>query len=303
MNRLGIGPVGVWGHLDSLAAGDLPAYVRRVEELGYSSIWVPEVVGREPFSLLATVAAVTQRLRLGTSIDSIWARDAVSMRVAAATLQELSGGRFILGLGVSHPHLAEKVHGHRYDRPLTRMQEYLAAYRSAPYRGPTYAPDPEPPILLAALRARMLELAAAETAGAFPYLVTVDRVRWMRDQLDAAGAAARPQLCVPLHTVLESDPQAARTTARTYLTPYLRTPNYQASWAEQGFSPEDWQPPVSDRLVDAMVAWGDEAAIGARVHATRDAGADHVALIPIAPSGHTEHLPTLEVLADAVGLP
>ena len=302
MNRPDMGPIGVWGHLDSLTAADLPAYVRRVEELGYCALWVPEVVGREPFTLLSTVAAVTDRLLLGTSIASIWARDAVTMRVAAATLQELSGGRFLLGLGVSHAHLAEKVHGHRYDRPLTRMREYLGAYRTAPYRGPTYAPAPEPPILLAALRARMLELAAAETAGAFPYLVTVDRVRWMRNQLDATGTAARLWLCVPLHVVLESDAEAAREAARAYLTPYLRTPNYRASWAEQGFSPGDWQPPGSDRLVDAMVAWGDLEAIAARVHAIREAGADHVALIPIAPSGHTEHLPALEVLANAVGV-
>ena len=296
-----LGRVGVWGHLDRLAARHVGPYIMRVEQLGFGTLWVAETVGREPFSLLSTAAALTQTLHLGTSIASIWARDAVTMRCSALGLQELSEGRFVLGLGVSHQHLAEKVRGHRYDRPLTRLREYLAAYRSAPYRGPVHEPRPEPPILLAALRARMLDLAATETDGAFPYLVTADRVRWMRDRLDAAATGARPVLAATLPVVLEPDGEAARGAARAYLTPYLRTPNYQASWTEQGFTADDWERPGSDRLVDAMVACGDEPALAVRIAELHEAGADHVALIPVAPDGTTEHLPTLVALAGRLG--
>ncbi|MFN2484681.1 MAG: TIGR03620 family F420-dependent LLM class oxidoreductase [Candidatus Limnocylindria bacterium] len=297
-----LGRIGVWGHLDSLVAQHFGPYVVRVEQLGFATLWVPETVGREPFSLLATAAAVTQTLRLGTSIASIWARDAVTMRCSALGLQELSEGRFVLGLGVSHHHLTQKVRGHRYERPLSRMREYLAAYRAAPYRGPVHEPRPEPPIVVAALRERMVELAARETDGAFPYLVTAERVRWMRDRLDAAADEAHPILAVTLPVVLDTSSPSARQTARAYLTPYLRTPNYQASWTEQGFEDADWEKPGSDRLVDAMVAHGDEAALVDRVAELHSAGADHVALIPLASDGTTEHLPTLVALAGCLGL-
>jgi alkanesulfonate monooxygenase SsuD/methylene tetrahydromethanopterin reductase-like flavin-dependent oxidoreductase (luciferase family) len=98
-------------------------------------------------------------------------------------------------------------------------------------------------------------------------------------------------------TILETDPAPARATARAYLAPYLRTPNYHASWTAQGFEATDWERPGSDRLVDAMVAWGDVETIRARIAELLSAGADHVAIIPLAPDGTDEHLPTLEALA------
>ena len=109
---LGLGRIGVWGHLDSLPASGLRAYAARVEALGYGTLWVPETVGREPFTLLGLLAGATSSLYLGTSIASIWGRDAQAARMAAETLQEATGGRFVLGLGVSHPHLAQKLRGH-----------------------------------------------------------------------------------------------------------------------------------------------------------------------------------------------
>lgn len=293
MTDLDLGRVGVWGHLDSLEVAAVHAYARRVEELGYQTLWVPETVGREPFVLAAIVAAVTERLVIGTSIASIWARDAQAARMAALSVSEASGGRFALGLGVSHRHLAEKLRGHGYDRPLARMREYLAAYRAAVWKGPAAA---EPPILLAALRPRMLELAAVEADGAFPYLVTPRRVAEMRAALDAAAPADGGVLAVTMPAVLEGDATAARETARRYVAPYLRTPNYQASWALQGFAADDWEKPGSDRLIDAMVAWGDAAALRARLADLHEAGADHVAVIPLAPDGTTEHLPVLDAL-------
>jgi probable F420-dependent oxidoreductase len=296
-----MGSVGVWGHLDSLAAGELREYVRRVADLGYGALWVPETVGREPFVALAAVAeAAGDRLWLGTSIASIYARDAVTAKTAAMTLHELTGGRFVLGLGVSHPHLVTKVRGHEYEKPVSAMREYLTAYREAPYRGPLLPDVSEPPVLLAALRERMTELGATEADGAFPYLVTPERVAWMRAVVDRAveGSGRRAMLAATLPVVLETDAEAARIAARAYLVPYLRTPNYQASWAAQGFGEEDWAKPGSDRLVDAMVAWGDADTLRRRVREMLAAGADHVAVIPLAPDGTSEEdLPTLEALA------
>ena len=299
MTVVDLGRLGVWGHLDSLPIEAARSYARRVDELGYGTLWVAETVGREPFTLLGLLAGDTSEIRLGTSIVGIWGHDAQTTRMAAQTLHEATGGRFVLGLGVSHPHLAERLRGHTFERPLTRMREFLAAYRAAVYRGPVADGVGEPPILLAALRERMLSLAATDADGAFPYLVIPERVAWARTVLDAAAAGrdTRPFLAVSMPAALEPDADAARASARAYLAPYLRTPAYQACWAEQGFNAADWEKPGSDRLVDEMVAQGDIEALRGRIGELVAAGADHVAIIPLGPDGTTEHLPTLEALA------
>jgi probable F420-dependent oxidoreductase len=295
MTELDLGRLGVWGHLDSLDAPGAADYARRAEELGYTTLWVPETVGREPTILLALLAGATRAINLGTSIVNIWGRDAQAARMAAGTLAEASRGRFVLGLGVSHPHLAAKLRGHAFERPLSRMREYLAAYQAAIYRGPVAEDAPEPPVMIAALRERMTDLAATDADGALPYLVTAERVAWMRDRLDAASPTARRRLAVTLPVVIGA--RDDRDAARAYLKPYLRTPTYQASWALQGFDPAEWEPPGSDRLVDAMVAIGPTDHARERIAELHGAGADHVAIIPLAGDGSTEHLPTLEHLA------
>lgn len=297
----GLGRIGVWTDPDVLPIADALSFASRVEQLGYGTLWVPESAGREPFSLVGLLAGGTSSIGLGTAIVSIWGHDAQSTRMAALTLQEATGGRFTLGLGVSHLHLAQKLRGHVYERPLTHMREYLEAYRAAKYKGPMPAGMPEPLLILAALRERMLTLAATAADGAFPYLVTTGRVTWIREVLDLAATMAgrdeRPILAVSLPVVLETDSVAARSSARQYLMPYLRTPNYQAAWAEQGFEAADWEQPGSERLVDAMVAWGDADALRVRLGEALAAGADHVALIPLTPSGDTVEVGVLEALA------
>lgn len=292
MAAFDLGRIGAWAHLDSLSAADARAWARRVDELGFGTLWVPETVGREPLTLLGMLSGEASRMKLGTSIVSIWGHDAQSTRMAAMTLWEATRGRFVLGLGVSHPHLAAKLRGHSFDRPVSRMREFLAAYRSAIYKGPT-ADGGEPPVLVAALRERMTDLAATDADGAFPYLVTPARVRWMRERLDAAAPGDRPTLAVTLPFAMD-DPD--RHAARAYLKPYLRTPTYHASWELQGFDASDWAPPGSDRLVEAMVANGFGADARDRVADLLGAGADHVAIIPIGPDGTTEHLPALEAV-------
>jgi len=289
-----LGRVGAWGHLDSLGVADARAYASRIDELGYGALWVPETVGREPFTLLGILSGEARRMVLGTSVVNIWGRDAQATRMSAMTLAEATGGRFALGLGVSHPHLAEKLRGHHFERPLSHMRDYLAAYRAAVYRGPGRDAS-EPPVLVAALRERMTDLAATDADGAFPYLVTAERVAWMRTRLDSAASASKPILAVTLPVVLAD--RDGREAARAYLTPYLRTPTYRTSWELQGFGADDWEAPGSDRLVDAMVAMGTVDAARARIGELHAAGANHVAVVPIAPDGTTEHLPTLEALA------
>jgi probable F420-dependent oxidoreductase len=299
--RVDLGRLGAWGHLDSLPIDEARAYARRVDDLGFGTLWAPETAGREPFTLLGLLAGETHEVKIGTSIVGVWGHDAQTTRMAAMTLQEATAGRFVLGLGVSHLHLAQKLRGHTYERPLTRMKEFLGAYRAARYVGPMAEGAPEPPVLVAALRERMVTLAATDAEGAFPYLVTPERVAWMRGLMDrAASDAGRdqpPLLAVTMPAVLDTDPTIARATARAYLVPYLRTPNYQASWRAQGFGESDWEAPGSDGLLDAMVAWGDVEALDGRVGEFVSAGADHVAVIPLSPEGHTEHLPVLEALA------
>lgn len=293
-----LGRAGVWSAFDRVPASDVLDFARSAERAGYDAFWTQESAGRDPFALLTAVAARTETIGLGVGIAIIHGRDAVAMRAGAATVQELSGGRMILGLGASHRDTVSQVRGHEYTPPLTAMRGYLSAYRSATYRGPM--PHGEPLVVLAALRQRMLRLAATEADGAFPYLVPVDYVADSRRTIDQAAAEAgrpRPLLVVTLACHLQPDPATAREAAHRYLDRYLGLPNYLANLRESGFTDDDLARPGSDRLVDALVAWGDEATIRARLRAMLDAGADHVALIPVTAEGLHADRSTMEALA------
>ena len=293
-----IGPAGVWSNFDRLAADEVRDLARAAERLGYDAFWTQESAGRDPFALLAGVAAVTSTIRLGVGIAVIYGRDAVAMRAGAATVHELSGGRMVLGLGASHRDTVTEVRGHEYAAPLSAMRDFLRAYAVASFRGPT--PHGDPPVVLAALRRRMLRLAAEAADGAFPYLVPASYVARARALLDEAASGAgrpRPTLVVSLACRVEPDAAAARAAAHRYLDRYLGLPNYRANLAECGFDEGDMAQPGSDRLVEALVAWGDEGAIRARLRAMLDAGADHVALIPLTADGRHADRSTMEALA------
>jgi probable F420-dependent oxidoreductase len=293
-----VGPAGVWSNFDRLAGDEVIAFARDAEAAGYDSFWTQETAGRDPFALLGHLAAHTSRIQLGVGIAVIYGRDPVSMRAGAATVHELSGGRMVLGLGASHRDTVSEVRGHDYRPPLATMREYMQSYAAAAYRGPR--PHGESRVLLAALRTRMLDLAATSADGAFPYLVPVEYVQRARRLLDEAAAAAnrpRPLLVVSLACRLETDPHAARRAAHRYLDRYLGLPNYLASLREAGFSDDELARPGAERLVDALVAWGDEAVVRSRLHAMLEAGADQVAMIPLTADGlHADHA-TMEALA------
>jgi probable F420-dependent oxidoreductase len=273
-----LGRLGVWTFLDLMSAGEAAAFVQRVEALGYSTLWLPEAIGRDPFTLLGYLAARTERLQFATGIANIYARDPMTMRAIQQTMAELSGGRFVLGLGVSHSHLVTGVRGHEYKKPIPAMREYLAAMRAALYRG--VEPAEEAPIVLAALRPAMLRLAREQARGAHPYFATPEHTARAREILGPDAWLAPEQ-----KVLLDTDPVRARATARATMQIYLGLPNYQNNLKWLGFTDEDIADGGSDRLVDAIVAWGDEQALVDRIRAHHDAGADHVCIQPLRADG------------------
>ena len=297
-----LGRFGAWSSLEARPARDLIAYVRRAESLGLGAAWINEISGREPFAQLGALAVSTERIGLAVGIASIYARDASAARAGARTIADLSGGRFVMGLGVSHRERVEDERGHVYGRPLPAMRTYLDAWDRAVFTAS--APAEEPPLILAALREGMLGLAAARTDGAFPYLVPVAYVPGARSQLDAAalaaGRAARPALIVGLPVVPVEDPGVARAAARRYLGPYLARPNYRANLLQCGYPEVELEPPGSDRLVDDLAAWGAPAALRGRAEALFAAGADHLVVVPISEAGAVSDPGALEAAAAAL---
>jgi probable F420-dependent oxidoreductase len=284
---MGLGRLGVWTWLDALPAARAAELARRIEALGYSALWLPEAIGRDPFATIAWLAAHTERLAFATGIANLYARDAMAMNALRKTLGELSGGRFVLGIGVSHAHLVAGVRGHDYGKPVATMRAYLDAMEKALYRAAE--PAAPVPIVLAALRPRMLELARERAQGAHPYLVPPEHTARAREIL------GRDRILAPEQKVLlETDPSKARALGRAAIRIYTALPNYQNNLRWLGFDDRDFQDGGSDRLVDALVAWGDEAAIRRRIQEHFDAGADHVCIQPLHPAG--QPLPDVELL-------
>jgi probable F420-dependent oxidoreductase len=276
-DRLELPRIGLWtGALDAVPTARARELAAELEELGYGTLWIPEVAGRDPFVHLALILASTKRLIGATGIANIWARDAVTTSGAVKALTEAFPERMLLGLGVSHQNLVNDLRGHNYDKPLTAMREYLAAMDSAPYSA--FRPTTPVRRVLAALRPKMLRLSADQADGAHPYFVTPEHTAKARETLGAG-----PLLCPEQAVVLESDPAKAREIGRIYTSVYLAQPNYVNSILELGFAEEDLADGGNDAFVDALVAWGDEEAILTRVRAHLDAGADHVAVQALAP--------------------
>jgi probable F420-dependent oxidoreductase len=273
-----LGPLGVWFFTDTFPAPEALAFAQRVEALGYSALWLPEAVGREPFAHCGFLLAGTERLIMATGIASIYARDPMTARQGQLTLAEQSGGRFLLGLGVSHAPMVEGVRGHSYGKPVATMRDYLERMEKAPFAGAR--PAEEPPTVIAALGPKMLELAREKTQGAHPYFVPPEHTAKAREILGDG-----PWLCTEQKVLLERDPSRARELARKAAAIYLGLPNYRNNLMRLGFTPDELDNGGNDRVIDAIVAWGDEKAIETRIRAHRDAGADHVCIQPLHPEG------------------
>ena len=255
---------GVWSgalrsHEDE---GEIRDAAAELEELGYSALWIPGGRGGPVFDAAGALLRATREVSVATGILNIWMHDPEEAAAERAQLDDAYAGRFLLGLGVSHAAAVD-----RYAKPLAAMRGYLDALDAA---APAVSKEER---VLAALGPKMLGLARDRSAGAHPYLVTVEHTRRARELL-----GGEPLLAPEQGVVLETDADRARTIARSQLERYMGLPNYANNWRRLGFGGDDLADGGSDRLVDALVAWGDAEAIAARVQEHMDAGADHVCI-------------------------
>jgi len=268
-----IGKYGLWFFLDAMNAAQGAQFAQKVEKLGYSALWIPEAVGREPFAEIGFLAAQTRSLIFATGIANIWARDPMTMMAGARTLAEVSGGRFLLGIGVSHEPLV-RIRGREFVKPYSYMRDYVPKMKSALYQA--VKPAEEPPIVIAALHPKMLAFAASDTHGTHTYFVPPEHTAKARSIM-----GPKAWICAAQAVILETNASVARDAARDYMKTYTRLPNYANMLKGLGFTDADFADGCSDRLVDAVVAWGNEDQIRARIAAHHQAGATHVCILPL----------------------
>ncbi len=264
--------MGIWSFaFDLLTASRSREILAEIEALGFPVLWIPEgAQSKEILSHAGLLLSLSSKLVVATGIANLWARDPPAMAAGAKVLAEAYPGRFVLGIGVSHSVAVER-RGRVYRRPVATMGEYLDGMERARYVGPE--PSDPPPIVLAALGPRMLALAAERALGTHTYFVPVEHTARARAALGEHGV-----LTVEQAVVAEADPRRARSLGREYTRHYLRLDNYRNNLLRLGFGEEELEAGGSERLVDAIVAWGEPQAIRARVQAHHEAGADHVAV-------------------------
>lgn len=292
---MNLGKLGIWtGQLDFAPADVVRETVRELEQLGYGAIWAGENVGREPIAQSGLLLAATERLVVATGIMNIWARDPLATVAAQLTQAEAYPDRFLLGLGVSHARLVQRHRGHAYGHPLQKMRDYLEAMDRFAERYRAVKPSSSPRVL-AALGPKMMSLATELGDGAHTYLVPPEHTAQARETLGEGKLLAVEQA-----VVLETNPDQARAIARTHTRRYLPLPNYTNNLRRFGFDEADFEHEGSDRLVDAIVAWGDLDAISRRVEAQWAAGADHVCLQVISEDFKALPRQAWKMLADAL---
>lgn len=294
--------VGLWtGTLDGVAAAAVPDTIAEIESQGWHSLWFGEAYGREALTAAQLYLSASTTLTVGTGIASIYARDAVATASAARTLHAVSGGRFVLGLGVSHAPLVERMRGHLYAKPVAAMREYLDALDNAP--AVVAGEESDPPRMLAALGPKMLELARDRTAGAHPYLVTPQHTAMARDILDAGSRPQRSELVVELAAVVDPavDDEEWNDRAHSHLNIYTGLPNYRNNWARLGFGDDDFVRGGSAALASAMVARGIDQTV-ARVQDHIDAGATSVLVQVLGPAMNVPPVQDWRMLSEALNL-
>ncbi len=282
---------GAWYFTETMTAADAATFAQRIESLGYSTLWLPETLGRDPMAHIAWLASQTTELTFATGIANIFHRHPGFLKQSADTLAEQTDDRFVLGLGVSHKPLVADLRGLDYSKPLSAMRAYLDAMDQSMYMAP---PPVAPPVrVIAALGPKMLELAAEKTDGAHPYWTTPEHTATARDILGADKL-----LCVEQKVVLTTDRDAAYAASDQALKMYDSLPNYRNNWKRLGFS-DDEIDQRAPRFIDAVVAWGDAEAIQQRLDEHYDAGASHVCIQPLHPDGSAgaPHWEAFEALA------
>lgn len=256
--------VGIWSsQLRYGDQGQAAEAAAELEELGFTALWIPDVGGPVLDSVEHLLSA-TKQVVIATGILNLWMHEPADVATRYAALTESHGERFLLGIGVSHAPLIDSKEPGLYRKPLAATRKYLDAIDATPQ------PVPVANRVLAALGPKMLELAATRARGAHPYLVTPDHTRYAREHLGEGP------LLLPEQTVLlTADRDEARSVGTDWLRSYLALPNYRNNLLRSGFTEDDVET-VSDRLFDAIIAWGDEKTVLNRVQEHLDAGADHV---------------------------
>ena len=286
-----LGKFGVWASFDGL---DLPQAIeaaQRIERLGYSTLWHPMSMRRDLFLAVSSLLTNTERLIVATGIMPLFERVPSVMTAGQLTLDEQSGGRFLLGLGVSHPPIVEDIHGLTYGPPLTAMREYLDAMdRGLDFsaligtpRDPAFEKAPVqtgPARVIGALGPKMLALSRDRAQGAHPYFMPPEHTKEAREILGPDAL-----LCPEVKVVLETDPTRARAVARQVGAVNISLHNYQKTWRNYGFKDADFADGGSDRLIDATVGWGTLADIEKFLQSHLDAGATQVAVQFVNPEG------------------
>lgn len=274
-----LGRFGVWMGTRSIA----PELAENIESLGYGAAWI----GASPDADLAWVEPAldqTTSLQLATGIVNIWSAPATEVAASYQRIESAYPGRFLLGLGVGHPE-----HTQEYQKPYGALVTYLDDLDQAGV--------PDSRRVLAALGSRMLRLAAERSAGAHPYLTTPQHTGKAR-QLVGNTVFLAPEHKV----VLTTDPAEARAVGRKFIDFYLGLSNYVNNWLRLGFTDDDVRKPGSDRLIDALVAYGTPDAISQRLNEHLEAGADHVTIQVLRRSREDKLVPALTELAGALGL-
>ena len=288
-----VGSFGIWTfQLDLQRPPEARALARALEDQGWGALWLPEAVGRESLTNAGMLLSATERMTVATGVSNVWARSPMVAAAAQRLLFDDSGGRFLLGLGVSHQPMVEGFMGIAYEKPLTAMGDYLDKLDNAFSVAP--APDSAPPRVLAALGPRMLALAAERSWGAHTYFVPPEHTAVAREAL---GSAA---LMVEQAVILSTDASVARATARRYMSTYLALPNYTNNLRRLGWADDDLAGEGSGALVDAIVAWGDVDTVVERVRAHQAAGADHVCLQVLLPDFTAVPMAEWALLAEAL---
>jgi probable F420-dependent oxidoreductase len=256
--------VGVWSH--HLRYGD-PAQsaeaAAELEDLGFTALWIPDV-GGPVLDSVAHLLESTKHTVIATGILNLWMHEPSDVAASYASLTKTHGERFLLGIGCSHAPLVDAKEPGRFRKPLAATRSFLDALDTAEQ------PVPVQNRVLGALGQKMLELSATHAHGAHPYLGTPDHTRQAREVLGDGP------LLLPEQTVLLSeDRDEARAIGTGWLRAYLALPNYANRLLRSGLTADDLSS-VSDRLFDAIIAWGDEETVLRRVNEHRAAGADHV---------------------------
>ncbi|ETD31414.1 F420-dependent oxidoreductase [Williamsia sp. D3] len=256
--------VGVWS--SQLRYGDAAESAEaaaELDDLGYTALWIPDV-GGPLFDAVENLLGATSKAVVATGILNLWMHEPVDVAAKYQSLVSAHGERLLLGIGVSHAPLIDAGDPGRYKKPLAATKAYLEALDA------TEQPVPVDARVLAALGPKMLHLSATRANGSHPYLVTPDFTARARESLGTG-----PLLLPEQTAILTTDADHARSIGTEWLRNYLALPNYANNLLRSGFTDDDLTS-VSDRLFDAIIAWGDEAAIAARVQEHLAAGADHV---------------------------